>query len=475
MAPRRKPEQKPPYQRQDDANENLQQFFDKVPPNDQEAERALLGAVLLQAGAFDEVSPILVADCFYYSAHRELWRVAHDMREAAVAIDALTVAREAERRGVLEDIGGPAFINTVMEACHYTAHAIDYAQIVRECWLRRRAILAAQETLKDAFNVASDTEEMIEAMETRVLRVVDRAKSVSNVKTFDEILTETFRTLENRLQRDTGDLPGITTGIHGLDAMTGGFLPGQLIVLAARPGMGKTALLGNMTAHICDDGGGVHVASCEMSSLELAERWLQMVAKINSVKIRRPMDMTGEEQTACYEAGERMRGWRLTIDETGGQTPSIIASAVRRNSRKGPLSLVIVDYIQIMEIGNEESRRWIPREEQVSMITRRLKKLAKDMGVPVLAACQLNRNPDNREDKRPRLADLRESGAIEQDADIVMFIHRPDAYDPGDRPGEADLIVAKHRGGPTGTVSLVWLRELCRFADKAGPVTPKDF
>jgi replicative DNA helicase len=236
--------------------------------------------------------------------------------------------------------------------------------------------------------------------------------------------------------------------------------------------MGKTALVCNFALAVAGGGTGVLIFSLEQSSLELAERFLAIQAKVNGHKLRQG-ELDEVEQYSLEQASLQLRELPLFIDDTAGRNVSQIAAVSRRLKRRsGNLGLVVIDYLQLVE-SEESSNRSITREQQISTITRRLKFLSKDLQAPVIALAQLNRGVEQREDKRPRLADLRESGAIEQDADIVMFLHRPEAYDPEDRPGEADLIVAKNRNGPIGTVNLVWLKEQLRFGDRSPLAVPE--
>jgi replicative DNA helicase len=274
-------------------------------------------------------------------------------------------------------------------------------------------------------------------------------------------MQDAFERIFQRMDQE-GAITGLTSGLFGLDDLTSGFQPSELIVLAARPSMGKTALACNFALNACKSGQGVLIFSLEQSKLELAERLLCIHAKITGHKLRKG-ELDEFDQSTLYDAAEELRTFPISIDDRAGQTMSQIAAIARREKRRSNVGLVVVDYLQLVEAED----RNLPREQQISSITRRLKFLSKDLNIPVMALAQLNRGVEQREDKRPRLSDLRESGAIEQDADIVMFLHRPEAYDPNDRPGEADLIIAKNRHGPIGTVELVWLREMLRFGDKS--------
>jgi replicative DNA helicase len=446
--------------------ESVSTLFDKVPPQDLEAERSVLGSILLSNDAIDDVLMHLHAERFYADAHRRIFKAIHDMYEAGRrGIDVVTLASELEKRGDLPEIGGPSYLVQILEAVPHAAHAQYYAKIVRDKWLQRSLIDACTESLRDAFHAAQDVEEVVTQAERRIFDIVERQANTDKFAIGD-ILEETFERIFHRMDQE-GTLSGLHTGFHGLDDFTSGFQPSELIVLAARPSMGKTALVCNFALAVALSKNGVLVFSLEQSKLELAERFLCIQAKINGHKLRQGA-LDEVDNASLMEASNELRELPLFIDDTAGRTISQIAAISRRLKRRFGLGLIIIDYLQLIE----SDEKGLPREQQISTITRRLKFLAKDLSVPVIALAQLNRGVEQRDDKRPRLADLRESGAIEQDADIVMFLHRPEAYDPGDRPGEADLIIAKNRSGPIGTVGLVWLREMLKFGDKSAVDVP---
>lgn len=437
----------------------------KLPPQDLEAERSVLGSVLLSNDAIDEVLQHIRSEHFYADPHRRMFAAIQDMFDAGIrGIDPVTLGHELERRGELAEIGGAAYIAQVLEAVPHAAHAEYYAKIVHERWLQRTLIDACTDTLREAYHGQDDVDELVARAERRIFDISERQHNVDRMALKD-ILQDAFERIFSRMDQE-GSLSGLHTGFNGLDEMTSGFQPSELLVLAARPSMGKTALVCNFALAVAGAGTGVLIFSLEQSSLELAERFLAIQAKVNGHKLRQG-ELDEMEQYSLEQASLLLREFPLFIDDTAGRNVAQIAAVSRRLKRRsGNLGLVIIDYLQLIE-SEESSNRSITREQQISTITRRLKFLAKDLQAPVIALAQLNRGVEQREDKRPRLADLRESGAIEQDADIVMFLHRPEAYDPEDRPGEADLIVAKNRNGPIGTCNLVWLREQLRFGDRS--------
>lgn len=433
----------------------------KVPPQNLEAEKSVLGSMLLSSEAYDEVIQRLNSGCFYGDANRRIFQCIHDMYERGLrAVDVVTLADELKKRGELEEIGGPAYLNEVMATVPHAAHADYYASIVRKRWLQRTLIETCERTLNETYGDDEDVDEILARAETRLFAILEEQENVDTIS-IDDILSETFQRIFERMDQEDS-ISGLHTGFYGLDDYTSGFQPTELIILAARPSMGKTALVCNFAMAVAKAGSGVLLFSLEQSKLELAERLLCIHAKISGHKLRQG-DLDEFEQNTLMEASNEMRQFPIFIDDVAGRTMSQVAAIARRLKRRQQLDIVIIDYLQLIE---SEDRN-LPREQQISSITRRLKFLAKDLSIPVIALAQLNRGVEQREDKRPRLSDLRESGAIEQDADIVMFLHRPEAYDPEDRPGEADLIVAKNRHGPIGTVELVWLKEMLKFGDKS--------
>lgn len=442
-------------------------FLGKVPPQDLEAEKSVLGSLLFSSEAFDEVIQHIQSRCFYANAHRQIFQCIHDMYEKGVrAIDVITLAHELQKQGNFEEIGGAAYLNDIMGSVPHAAHAEYYAKIVRDTWLQRSLIEACTDSLREAFHGTDDVEEILARAEKRVFGIVEQQENIDKIA-IQDILDLTFQRIFERMDQE-GSVSGLHTGFNGLDDYTSGFQPSELIVLAARPSMGKTALVCNFAMAVAKANRGVLLFSLEQSKLELAERLLCIQAKVSGHKLRQG-ELDEFEQSMLMEASNEMRQYHIFIDDQAGRTMSQIAAIARRLKRRSTLDIVIIDYLQLIESEDKN----MPREQQISSITRRLKFLAKDLDIPVIALAQLNRGVEQREDKRPRLSDLRESGAIEQDADIIMFLHRPEAYDPEDRPGEADLIIGKNRHGPIGTVELTWLREMLKFGDKSPMTLPE--
>jgi replicative DNA helicase len=436
-------------------------LFDKVPPQDLDAERSVLGSILADVDVIDDVLQHVQGHHFYSDAHRQMFETIHAMYEGGTrGIDAVTLGHELERKGILAEIGGPSTILTVMQAVPHAAHAEYYAKIVREKFLQRSLINACTESLREAYHGREQAEEIVAKAEQRIYQIAEDQTGLDRIAIGD-ILNLTFERIFHRMDQE-GTISGVSTGFHGLDDATSGFQPSELIIIAARPAMGKTAFVCNVMLNVALGGHPVLLFSLEQSRLELAERLLCIHGKIDGHKLRQG-ELDEIEQHTLMETANSLRELKIFIDDTAGRTISQVAAIARRIKRRHGLGLIVIDYLQLVEA----DERNLPREQQISSITRRMKFLAKDLDIPVIALSQLNRSVEQRQDKRPQLGDLRESGAIEQDADVVMFLHRPEAYDPEDRPGEADLIVAKNRHGPTPIVQLVWIRTMMRFGDRA--------
>lgn len=430
-----------------------------LPPQNLVAERSVLGSVLLENMAIDEVADILHADHFYSDVHSIIYAAILKLNEAAIKVDAVTLAEELDKRNQLQDIGGVPYILEILEAVPHAAHVKYYAEIVRDKWIQRTLTNVCTEVLRDCYEGTDDTADVLTKAERGIFDILEN-QDVSQKLSMDDIMLATLDRINTRLGKE-GSISGLSTGFTELDRQTNGFQPAELVILAARPSMGKTALVCNI-AEWCAGAGetATLIFSLEQSKLELAERFLCIRAKLDGHRLRKGQ-LEPDERHALLEASSELSRLPLFIDDHPGRTVGQISAICRRLKRRNRLGLVIIDYLQLIEPEDKRANR----EQQIAQITRRLKGIAKENQLPLIALSQLNRGVELREDKRPRLADLRESGAIEQDADIVMFLHRPDAYNPEDRPGLAEIVVAKHRSGPTGIVNLQWRRESMRFDD----------
>ena len=434
--------------------------FDKLPPQDLDAERGVLGSILLMNDMIDEVADIIQANHFYLEAHQQIyngiWRL-HD--NGIRGIDAVTLSSELAKKNELEAIGGNRYLIEILDTVPHAAHAKYYAGIVRDKYIQRSLIYACTDILRENYEDADDTQELLQRAEHRIFQILEQQENTDKLEIRD-ILLKTFDRINERLEHE-GHVSGLSTGFADLDGKTNGLQPSELVILAARPSMGKTALVVNIAEAVAREAQtGVVIFSLEQSKLELAERLLCIRAKLDGHKLRKG-DLSEEDRDRLMQASAELSELPLFIDDSPGRTMAQIGAISRRLKRRRSVGLVIIDYLQLIEPEDKKA----PREQQIAAIARRLKFLAKELDIPVVALAQLNRGVELREDKRPRLADLRESGAIEQDADLVMFLHRPDAYNPEDNPGLAELIIAKHRSGPTGIVPLTWVKESMRFVD----------
>jgi replicative DNA helicase len=425
-------------------------------PADHEAERAVLGAVLLDHEALYKVQDKLRAASFDLPRHRILYDALCELVEANQSVTLITLRSHLERAQQLEAVGGVAFLSEIADSVFTAAHIEHHARIVREKAIGRALIRSCESLARQGYEGAQPMSDLLEEAERQIL-AISAGHAESGFTTMKEEMGAAFDYIE---KVQSGALSGARTGFDEFDRLTGGLDAGELIVLAARPSMGKTALALNMARnHAVADGGCVAFFSLEMTKRELVMRLLLGEARIDGSRFRN--GMLGERDfRQLTRAATQLESQKLFFDDSAAVTVSDIAAKARRLHREQKLTLIVLDYIQLVQGRSSEERR----EQQVADISRSLKLLAKDIGVPVLALSQLNRGPEARTDKRPMLADLRESGAIEQDADKVLFIYRDDVYDEeSPDAGMAEVIIAKQRNGPTGTVKLHFAREFGRF------------
>ena len=440
----------------------------RIPPHNLDAEQSVLGAMLESPQAVDNVTAMLSVDDFYKPAHAEIYEAIVSLsKRGSEAVDAVTVAEELKRRGTLEQIGGKPYIFGLLEAYPTASAATRYATIVQEHAILRRLIEAGNRIQELGFSLPEDVSAAVDEAESVVYQVGDRQLK-EDVHHVNPLLIQAMEEIEKISELDSA-ITGLASGFPDLDEKTAGFQPSNLIIVAARPSMGKSSLMADFALHAAvRQKAPVVIFSLEMSRHELTQRFLASEGKVDFQKIR-----TGrlQEQDWARLSGAlgRLADAPVYIDDTANVGLMEIRAKCRRvKAKEGRLGLVIIDYLQLMASpGRSENR-----QQEVSELSRALKILARELEVPVLCASQLNRGVEYRSDKRPMLGDLRESGAIEQDADMVMFIYRDEVYNPdSDAKGEAELIVAKHRNGPTGTVRLAFLNQYTRFAPLAkGPV-----
>jgi replicative DNA helicase len=444
---------------------------DRLPPQSIEAEMGVLGSILLDNEVLHEIIPMLDVADFYRDTHQLIYQAVRDMYDAGRAIDAVTLAEELERRGEFEKIGGDEVLGEIANAPPHSAHCKYYAQIVREKSLGRQLLDTATDILRDAYSNQFTAQELLDSAESKIFAIREEEISGTTLEIGD-VLEDAMNRIVARAEAGGHAITGVGTGLTDLDDIIGGFQAGQLIVLAARPSMGKTAMALNWCEHISIAlKQSTLFISLEMGHREIAERLLCSLSRVDGHKLKTGMRLGTREMGDLAKAFTALtKGGPIFIDDTPARNMLQITATARRLKLRNKITLIVADYIQLID--SEESRD--SRQEQIAKISRRLKILARDMQVPVIALSQLNRAVESREDRRPRMADLRESGAIEQDADIVLLLHRPEIYDPNDQPGIAELIIAKNRNGATGNVKFAFTKNLMKFENLASIAEPLD-
>ena len=437
----------------------------RVPPHDLEAEESLLGAMMLSAGAIADAAGVVSASDFYKPAHGHVYDAVHTLYASGQPADSVTVADELRRAGLLEAIGGHAVLAQIMSSTPATTNAARYARIVEEYALLRRLIGVAGEISELGYSVPEDVSKALDRAESLVYEVNERRVTDSTQK-LSSLLSENLDRLEQLYER--GDaITGTPTGYLDLDQLLSGLQPSSLVVVGARPAMGKTSFALGMIAHAALEATNpspVLFFSLEMSNLELSQRLLCAEARVDSTRVRNGQLQADDWQKISRAMG-RLAEAPIWIDDNPNLTiMEIRAKARRLKSQIGNLGMIVIDYLQLMS-GRSNAEN---RQVEVSELSRGLKILARELETPVVALSQLSRGLEMRADKRPMLSDLRESGSIEQDSDVVMFIFREEIYDPRpENAGQAEIIVAKHRSGPTGVVQLAFLPQYTRFANMA--------
>ena len=437
---------------------------ERVPPSNLEAEESVLGSMMLSSEAIADVIEIVQPSDFYRSANATIFETLREIYGRGDPVDAITAVEELKRRGTLEEVGGHLAISDLVDRVPTPSSAASYARIVAETSLLRRLIGAAADIMDMAYSAPEEPEHVADVAEQRIYEVARHGEK-EQVASLHELVDEAMTDLE-RIQNRESAFAGVPTGFRDVDTLLSGMQSGNLIVIAARPGVGKSSFVTNVARNVAVDAGlPVAMFSLEMSRWEIGMRLLCGEARVPWDSIRNKR-VGAEDWSRIAQAADSLHEAPLFIVDSGNVTlVDIRAKARRLSARRAGLGMIIVDYLQLMS----HTRRVDNRQQEIAEISRGLKMLAKELEIPVIAVSQLNRDPERRQDKRPQLSDLRESGAIEQDADVVMFIHREDA-DPA-KKGLADLIVAKHRNGPTDTVPLTFLPHLTQFRNHATAVT----
>ena len=434
-------------------------------PVNADAERAVLGSILIKPDVCDDVALVVRPEDFFDEAHQILYRHLLELHDGGKRIDTTIVLEKLRTQGDLDRIGGPPLLADVLEAVPHAAHATHYAQIVRDKAILRNLIDAGTDILREAYDESDEPRQLLSRAEEKIFAILER-RSSADAQPIAAVLEDVMVRMDARMKHEHA-IGGVETGFTDLDTLCGGLHNSELIILAARPSMGKTAFAMNIAEHVAIGlRQPVLFVSLEMACLELADRLLCSSAQVNGHRLRNGT-ISQEDRRRLVQKSAEIGTAPLYIDDTPGRTLTEIAAVARRLKRRGGgLSLVVIDYLQLIEPDNPRD----PRQEQVARIARRLKMMSRELNVPVLCLAQLNRQAEASRDNRPRLNHLRESGAIEQDADVVMFVHREEYYqtnaeDKERVKGQAEIIVAKQRNGPTDDVKLLWQQDYTRFVN----------
>jgi replicative DNA helicase len=434
---------------------------DRLPPQNIEAEQSVLGSLLIDPDAMIKVGSFLTPDDFYREAHQIIYRAMIGLHEKRQPVDLVTVVDELTRQEQIDLVGGPAYLTSLINMVPTSVHVEHYGHIVERTNLMRRLIGAAGEIAALAYEEREEADEVIDAAE-RILFEVSQRRIGKSLMPIKDVIKRYYERIEFLVEHRDETL-GVPTGFADLDRLLGGLQPSDLIVVAARPGVGKSSLATSIACSAAlKHNAVVAIFTLEMSAEQLVQRMISSYAEINSQRLRlaRIEDFEWEQFT---RVSGTLSEAAIFIDDTPSPSPMEVRTKARRLAAEYDLDLVIVDYLQLMQSGE---RRAENRVQEISYISRSLKALARELNVPVIAISQLSRAVESRQGKKPLLSDLRESGSIEQDADIVMFIYREELYDENtDRANIADIIVAKHRNGPTDTISLRFDPSLTKFAD----------
>lgn len=439
----------------------------KLPPQAIEVEEAVLGALMLERDAFVGVADVLIEECFYKEEHREIFKVIKELSLEDKPVDLLIVTQELKNRDILDKVGGPLYITQLTSKVASAAHLEFHARIIAQKYIQRELIRSCSEIQANAYDDTKDVDELINQAESAIFKI-----SEGNIKketqAIKPILKEAVHLIEEASKRADG-LSGIASGFTGVDRITSGWQKTDLVIIAARPAMGKTAFVLSMTRNMAvETKKPVAIFSLEMASIQLVNRLIAAESELGSDKIKKG-SLVGDDWDRLNSAIQTLDEAPIFVDDTPALSIFEFRAKARRLKMQHDVGIILVDYLQLMTAGAEN--RAGSREQEVSMISRSLKAIAKELDVPIIALSQLNRSVESREGKRPQLSDLRESGAIEQDADMVIFIHRPEYYginedDEGNSlHNVAEIIIAKHRNGAVGDVRLTFRKELARFMD----------
>lgn len=434
----------------------------QIVPHSREAEEAVIGAVLINPEAYYDVAQFLQSDDFYIHRHRWIWEVFNRLHERRTPIDFLTVSEELDQIGKLAEAGGPAYLTALINNVPTSLHAEAYGRLVEETAIRRRMLTAANDIAKLAYQEDTGIDTVMDEAEKAVFGVSER-RMTRDLQSIQQVLSDYYDRIDQLASRDE-DTYGVPTGFIDLDRLLGGLQPSDLLIIAGRPGMGKTAFMLSAAKNAAQiHKKHVAIFSLEMSNEQLVQRLIAQETGIDSQRLRTGK-LEEHEWPIFTHAIEVLSDTHVFLDDTPGLTPLQLRTKARRLHLEYQIDLILIDYLQLMSGGIRSDNR----VQEVSHISRNLKILARELNVPVLAAAQLSRAVEQRADKEPQLSDLRESGSLEQDADIVMFIHRPEMYEKDAlKQNIAQIKVSKHRNGPTGTIELVFRNNLAKFENAA--------
>lgn len=439
---------------------------DRLPPQNRDAERGVIGGILRDPDTLPTVQQIIVADNFYFDAHQKIYQALCDLSHEGQPLDLVLLHDKLRKNKQLEDVGGVMYLTELWEAVPTGANAEYHARLVRDTAMIRGLIHAGNEILRDSYDRTQDADELVAQAERKIMDVA-KSSMIGEVNTLADTIHKAFERLDSRIGKDNLAISGMATGYAELDNITAGLQNSELVIIAARPSVGKTAFALNVVRNIVTENVAgqppvVLFFSLEMARIELAERLLCCQSRVDSHKVRKG-HLSSDDIQKLMDAGEVLRRAKLYIDDTPSRTMIQIGASARRLHKKhekdGGLKLIVIDYLQLIEPENRRD----PRQEQVAQISRRLKFLARDLNIPVIALAQVNRAAEDRQDHRPRLSDLRESGSIEQDADTCMMLHRPGKFDGAQEDNILEIIIAKQRNGPTGEITLTWMKEYNRY------------
>ncbi len=432
-------------------------FLDRTPPHNIEAEQAVLGAILLESDAFITANEILLPEYFYRPQHQQIYSAMVELNQRNEAIDLVTLTNELEHKKILDEVGGVTYLTDLASIVPTAANIEYYARIVEEKALLRRLIKVATQIVSDGYIGEGDVREIIQEAEAKIMQI-SRQKS-SGFTLIKDVLIELIEQIEI-LHHNKGEVTGVPTGYPDLDHLTSGFQPSDLIIVAARPSVGKTAFALNLAQNVSTRfAKPVAIFSLEMSAVQLVQRMLSAEGNLDGHKIRTGL-LDEEDWQRLTMATATLAEAEIFIDDTPGISVQEIRVRLRRLKMEHDLSLVVIDYLQLIQ-GRGRSDN---RQQEISEISRQLKNIARELRVPIIALSQLSRAVEQRQDKRPMLSDIRESGSIEQDADIVAFLYRDDYYNPEtEKQNIIEVIIAKHRNGPVGKVELVFLKNFNKF------------